>query len=41
MVYFVQNYQVVGQMWCFELQLSSNSGLFLKVYFYWHLGVII
>jgi hypothetical protein len=36
----VQNYQVVGQRGCFERQLSSNSGLFLKAYFCWHLDVI-
>jgi hypothetical protein len=36
----VQNYQVVGQRVCFELQLS-NSGFFLKAYFCWHLRVVI
>jgi hypothetical protein len=40
-VYSVQNYQVVGQRGCFELQLSSNSELIPKSYFCWHLGVII
>jgi hypothetical protein len=39
-VYSVQNYQVVGQSGCFELQLSSNSELIPKAYFCWHLGVI-
>jgi hypothetical protein len=34
-----QNYQTLGQRGCFELQLSSNSGLQLKAYFLWHLGV--
>jgi hypothetical protein len=32
-VHSVQNYQVVGQRGCFELQLSSNSGLIPKAYF--------
>jgi hypothetical protein len=36
----VQNYQILGQRGCFELQLSFNSGLFPKAYFCWHLGVI-
>jgi hypothetical protein len=40
-VYSVQNYQVIGQRGCFELQLSSNSGLFPKAYFCWPLGAII
>ena len=39
-VYSEQNYQVVGQRGCFELQFSSNSGLFPKAYFCWHLGVL-
>jgi hypothetical protein len=38
---FVQNYQVVGQRGCFELQLSFNGGFFLKAYFCWYLGVVI
>jgi hypothetical protein len=37
----VQKYLVLGQRGCFELQLSSNSGLFFKAYFFWHVGVII
>jgi hypothetical protein len=36
----VQNYQILGQRGCFELQRSSNIGLFPKAYFCWHLGVI-
>jgi hypothetical protein len=36
----VQNYQILGQRGCFELQLPFNSGLFSKAYFCWHLGVI-
>jgi hypothetical protein len=36
----VQNYQILRQIWCFELQLSSNSELFPKAYFFYHLGVI-
>jgi hypothetical protein len=39
-VFSVQNYQILGQRGCFELQLSSNYGLFPKAYFCWHLGVI-
>jgi hypothetical protein len=31
-VYSIQNYQVVGQRGCFELQLSSNNELFPKAY---------
>jgi hypothetical protein len=37
----VQNYQVVGQRGCFELQLSFHSDFFLKAYFRSHLGVVI
>ena len=40
-VYSEQNYQVVGQRGCFELQFSSNSGLFPKAYFCLYLGAII
>jgi hypothetical protein len=36
----VQNYQILGQRGCFELQLPFNSGLFSKAYFCWHLGII-
>jgi hypothetical protein len=32
-VHSVQKYEVLGQRGCFELQLSSNSGLFPKAYF--------
>jgi hypothetical protein len=31
-VHSVQNYQVVGQRGCFELQLSSKSGLIPKAF---------
>jgi hypothetical protein len=37
----VQNYQVVGQRGCFELQLSSNTELIPKAYFCWYLNAII
>jgi hypothetical protein len=40
-VHPVQKYEVLGQRGCFELQLTSNSGLFPKAYFCWHLGAII
>jgi hypothetical protein len=36
----VEKYYVLGQRGCFELQLYSNSGLFPKAYFCWHLGAI-
>jgi hypothetical protein len=36
----VQNYQILGQRGCFELQLPFNSGLFSKAYFCWHLDAI-
>jgi hypothetical protein len=36
----VQNYPILGQRGCFELQLSSNSEVFFQGYFCWHLGVI-
>jgi hypothetical protein len=40
-VHSVQKYEVLGQRGCFELQLSSNSELFPKSHFCWHLGAII
>jgi hypothetical protein len=39
-VHSVQKYEILRQRGCFELQVSSNSVLFPKAYFYWYLGAI-